>query len=171
MIPHPQPDEASSYYQGYIARITQNDVLAVLESQRQELIALLEPISEEKALEHPAPGEWNIKEVLGHLCDAERIFSYRALRFSRKDTTPLPGFEQEQFTRESHFSELPLSDLLAEFNHLRSANILMFKSFTPEQLKLRGIASENEVSVRALVYIIAGHCDDHLVSLKTKYVV
>ncbi len=169
MIQRPNSDEYAEFYAGYVARVPDGDVLQMLQDQRQQLADLLRGVSDEQAQVYPAPGEWNIKEVIGHLNDAERVFSYRALRISRKDATPLSGFEQNEFVRESNFSAVPLSDLLEEFDSLRAANLLLFKHLTPEMLTVRGTASNNTVTPRALVYIIAGHTDGHIESLRTVY--
>lgn len=169
MIPRPNADEYAPFYAGYVERVPDGDVVQLLQQQRTQFADLLRNVSDEQAQERPAPGEWNIKEVIGHLIDAERVFSYRALRFSRKDSTPLSGFEQDDFVRESNFSDRSLSDLLEEFDHCRAANVLLFKSFPSEVLTWRGTASNNPVSVRALVYITAGHADGHYESLRTVY--
>jgi hypothetical protein len=169
VIPRPNSDEYAEFYAGYVARVPDGDVIQLLHDQRQQLADLLRGVSEQQAEAYPAPGEWNIKEVIGHLNDGERVFSYRALRFSRKDLTPLAGFDQNDFVRESNFSARSLSDLLEEFDHLRAANVLMFKSLTPDMLSQRGIASENPITPRALVYIVAGHADGHIDSLRTVY--
>jgi hypothetical protein len=169
LIPRPNADEYAPFYAGYVARVPDGAVLQLLQQQRAQYADLLRNISDEQALERPAPGEWNIKEVIGHLIDAERVFSYRALRFSRKDSTPLSGFEQDDFVRESNFSERSLKDLLEEFDHCRAANILMYKSFPSDVLAWCGTSSSNPLSVRALVYITAGHADVHYESLRTVY--
>jgi hypothetical protein len=169
LIQRPNADEYAPFYTDYIAHVPDGDVLQFLQQQRSQFADLLRNVSDEQAQERPAPGEWHIKEVIGHLIDSERVFSYRALRFARKDTTPIPGFDQEHFIRESNFSERSLSDLLEEFDHVRAANILMYKSFPSDVLTWCGTANNNPVSVRALVYITAGHADVHYVSLRTVY--
>jgi hypothetical protein len=117
----------------------------------------------------PAPGEWSIKEVVGHINDTERVFAYRALRISRADSTPLAGFEQDAYVRESNFGLRTLYDLLEEFALLRRANLLAFTKLTPDMLVRMGTASNNPVSVRALLYMIAGHVEHHLESLRVDY--
>jgi len=170
MIARPNPDEHSAYYGTYIARVPEGaDLLQMLREQSQTLGDLLRDVSDERALERPAPGEWNIKEIVGHLNDFERILTYRALRFARHDATLIPGIEPLDYVREYDASRFPLRDLLDEFIHLRAANVLLFKSFSEEMWQRRGVASGVEASVRALVYVIAGHVDQHLESVRMVY--
>lgn len=170
MIQRPQPDEYAPFYAGYVQRIPEGaDVLALMRQQPDELRALLNAVSDEQANARPAPGEWSIKEVIGHICDAERVFAYRAVRIARADTTPLPGFEQDAFVEATNFNARSLPDLLDEFDYQRRANLLVFRALTAEEANRRGTASDNPVSVRAAVYILAGHILHHVESLKTDY--
>lgn len=169
MIPYPQEDEANAYYMGYIKRITTTNILELLEEQLQTLADLVHDLAEEPLLQRPAPEEWNVKEVLGHLCDCERIFGYRALAFARNDQTPLAGFEPLDYIATGNFSIRTLGSLIEEFTYLRQANIALFKTFTAEQLEYRGTASGNPFTARAMIYLTAGHMDQHLESLKTVY--
>ena len=107
--------------------------------------------------------------MAGHLTDVERVFSYRLLRVARGDKTPLPGFEQEDYVREAGFDQRRLTDLIQEFEFQRRANILAIRNLSDEALLRRGTASDAPVSARALVYMLAGHVDHHMESLKTKY--
>jgi hypothetical protein len=107
--------------------------------------------------------------VIGHLNDVERVFSYRLLRISRNDATPLPGFEQEDYVRMAGFNDYPLEDLVAEFEHLRRANIIAIQHMSKEAVDRRGTASGMTVSARALIYMIVGHVDHHMSSLQEKY--
>src|SRR5688572_15429830 len=116
MITAPQADEYSQFYAGYIQRVPQDvDIFVLLNKQPEELHTLLQSVSDAQASVRPAAGEWSIKEVLGHLCDGERVFAYRALRIARADTTPLPGFEQNDYIEATDFNARTLSDLLEEF--------------------------------------------------------
>lgn len=169
IITHPNADEYTEYYARYVARIGDQDVLEVMRQQHRLTLELLRSISEEQALFRPAPGEWTIKEVVGHMSDVERVFAYRALRFSRNDSQELLGFEQDDYVRESNFNDRPFSDLIDEFEALRRANMYLFQNLTPEMLLRRGIASKASVTVRALVYMTAGHEIHHYESLKTDY--
>lgn len=170
MIARPQSDEHGQYYSTYINRVPDGaDLFAVLSAQPDELTALLQRVSAEQATTRPAPGEWSINEVMGHICDTERVFAYRALRIARGDTTPLPGFDQDEFVRATDFNARSLADLLEEFSLQRRANVLCFRALTDEETQRRGTASNNPASVRALLYILAGHVMHHVESLKTDY--
>src|SRR5204863_6492802 len=126
------------------------------------LHATLNPLSDVQARFKPGPEEWSIKEVVGHIGDVERVFSYRLLRISRNDATPLPGFEQEDYVREVDFDDCILSDLLTEFEYLRRANILAIQNMSDEAVKRCGTASGVTVSARALIYMLVGHVDHHM---------
>ena len=162
MLTRPERNEYGDWYVDYVARVPPGDVIDVLEKQSKEMLAFLKTLSEEQAEQPPAPGKWSVKQVIGHLCDGERVFTYRALRFSRGDQTPLPGFEQDDYVRESHANERKLADLAAEYEALRKATIAFFKSVSPETALRQGTASGAATSVRALAYITAGHEQRHL---------
>ena len=170
MIPRPQSDEHSPYYSQYISLVPEgSDLLALLSSQPDELRGLLQDISDEQANERPAPGEWSIKEVIGHVCDTERVFAYRALRTARADAQPLAGFEQDEYVKATDFNARSLSDLLNEFMFQRRANVLCFEALGEAELTRRGTASGNPISTRAVLYMLAGHVMHHIKSLKTSY--
>jgi len=167
----PGPDEYAPFYSDYIQRASQRDDLyAALSLQLDELHAALDPLNDAQARFKPGPQEWSIKEVIGHLNDVERVFSYRLLRISRGDATPLPGFEQENYVRAAGFDSMTLNDLLSEFDYLRRANILSIQNIPAEAVDRRGTASGFPVSVRALVYMLVGHVDHHMTSLHEKYI-
>lgn len=169
-LPAPSPNEYNAFYADYIQRASaRGDVAAALAVQPDELRSALEPLSDSQARFKPGPEEWSIKEIVSHLIDAERVFSYRLLRISRKDKTPLPGFEQGDFVRESGADEIPLSDLLDEFEFLRRANYLSIKNMKAAAFSEIGTASGSPVSAGALVYMLVGHVDHHMESLKEKY--
>jgi uncharacterized damage-inducible protein DinB len=170
MIAYPQPDEYGAYYGQYVRLVSPDeDVWALLKREPDDLRALLANVPDEQANQHPAPGEWSIKEVMGHLCDGERILSYRALRIARGDATPLPGFEQDDYVRGTNFNARTLPDLLEEFSFQRRANLLSFTPLTADELTRRGTASNNPFTARALIYILAGHVLHHVESLRTTY--
>jgi uncharacterized damage-inducible protein DinB len=169
-IARPQADEYGEFYTGYINRVPDGaDIFDVLRQQPDNLRTLLQNVDDRAASVRPAPAEWSIKEVLGHVCDAERIFAYRTLRFARGDTTPLPGFNQNQFVEAANFNARSLSDLLDEFAAQRQANVLCFHPLTDEEINRRGTASNNSMSVRAMLYVMAGHVLHHIESLTTDY--
>jgi hypothetical protein len=108
-----------------------------------------------------AVGKWNVKELLAHLCDTERIFAIRALRFARNDQTPLPGFTQDSYVKESPVIHRSVADLLEELTFIRKATIKLFENFTHEMLERKGTASGWPISVMALGFIIVGHEKHH----------
>lgn len=166
----PVPDEYAPFYADYIQRaVARGDVTAALPLQIDELRLALGPLSDSQALYRISPEDWSIKQIVSHLIDAERVFSYRLLRISRKDKTPLPGFEQEDFVRESGADEIPLADLLSEYEFLRRANVLAIKYISAESASEVGTASGAAVSARALIHMLVGHVDHHMESLREKY--
>jgi hypothetical protein len=166
----PQADEHAPYYSQYIARVPDGaDVFDLLRRQPGDLRLLLRGTTEAQSSVRPAPDEWSIKEVVGHISDTERVFAYRALRIARADPTPLPGFDQDLFVRSTDFNRRTLADLLEEFELQRRANVLLFASLTDEEIARVGTASTFNVSVRALVFMAAGHVEHHVYSLKTDY--
>lgn len=170
MIQRPQSDEAAPYYFNYINRVPQGaDLFALLAAQPGELRALLQRVTDAQANLRPKPGEWSVKEVIGHLNDTERIFAYRALCIARGDITPLPGFEQDDYVRATDFNRRSLSDLLDEFASQRQANGLCFKPLTEAESQRRGTASNNPISARACLYILVGHVLHHVESLTVDY--
>ncbi|PYU85124.1 MAG: DinB family protein [Acidobacteria bacterium] len=165
----PEATEYADYYANYISKVPGSDVLSVLESQRLQMLQLFAGRSERDGSFRYAPGKWTVKEVLGHLSDSERIFTYRALRFARSDQTLLPGFEQDDYVRSGGFGERTLAGLAEEFAAVRSASISLFRSFKEEVWSRRGTANEKEVTVRALAFITAGHQMHHRIILEERY--
>lgn len=115
------------------------------------------------------PGKWSVREVAGHLADTELILLYRALRFARKDQTPLSGFEENSFTANANYHDLSLLNIASELEAIRSAGIALFQSFPDEAFNQTGIANNNKVSVRALLFFIIGHQTHHLEVIKQRY--
>jgi hypothetical protein len=166
---HPEATEYPEYYGRYIAQVPQGKILTTLEQGLAATLALLGGLSPAQADFRYAPDKWSIKEVIGHVIDAERIFAYRALRFARNDKTPLPGFEQDDYMPYANFAERELSSLLHEFEHVRRASLDLFRHLDAEGWQRRGIASGGEFTVRAMAYITAGHEIHHRTILKAKY--
>jgi len=166
MLTRPARSEYADFYADYIAKVPDGDLLAFLSAQMGEYRALLGKLSDNQASARPQPGKWNVKEILGHLCDAERIQSYRALRFARGDQNELQGFEQDDYVREAHSDARSLSELLQEFEVVRSSTLALLKSFPAGVEQRSGIANGAPVTVRAMAYIIAGHTQHHLELLK-----
>ena len=165
----PEPTEYAEFYANYVSKVPGNDVLSVLESQRLQMLQLFAGRSERDGSFRYAPGKWTVKEVLGHITDTERIFAYRALRIARGDRTPLPGFEQDDFVKNGGFSERTLVGLAEEFALVRGASLALFRSFPEEAWARRGVASQKEVTTRALAFITAGHQMHHRIILEERY--
>jgi uncharacterized damage-inducible protein DinB len=161
--------EYAPYYQNYIRKVPEGDIIEILTRQIEETQQLIQRIPAGKEEYRYAPGKWSIKEVFGHLTDTERVFAYRALCFSRNDKTRLPSFEQDDYVMEGNFSQRTLTDIATEFRLVRLSNIALFKSFDEELKMRRGIASGVEFTVRAALYIIAGHELHHRQILKERY--
>lgn len=167
---HPTPEEYASFYADYVQRaIAREDVLAALPKQIDEVCSALGQLSDQQALYKFGLTEWSIKEVVGHLNDVERVFSYRLLRIARGDQTPLPGFEQEDYIRAAGYDNVPLVELLNEFELLRRANILMISHLDDEAVARLGVASGATVSARALIYMLVGHVEHHMACIHEKY--
>jgi DinB superfamily len=165
----PEPTEHAPYYSKYVSLVPEGDVVATLSQQLDKTLSLLSSLTPGQADSRYAPDKWSIKELLGHVIDTERIFGYRALRFARNDQTPLNGYEQDDYVRAANFGERELSDLADEFANVRRANIHLFRSLDETAWLRRGVASDNEVSVRGLAYIIAGHELHHIGILRSRY--
>ena len=165
----PEANEYAEYYGKYIAKVPGADVVGVLESQRLQMLQLFAGRSERDGNFRYAPDKWTIKEVLGHVTDAERIFTYRALRIARGDQTPLPGFEQDDFVKNGGFGTRTLADIVEEFGAVRGASIALFRSLDDAAWSKRGLASQKEVTVRALGFITAGHQIHHRAILEEQY--
>ncbi|MGB8007958.1 MAG: DinB family protein, partial [Terriglobales bacterium] len=146
-----------------------NSILVTLEDQRRGMLILLTGRPEADGDLRYAPDKWSVKEVLGHICDAERVFAYRALRISRGDKTPLASFDENEFARNSPLSRRPLSDSIEDYIAVRRATVSLFRNLDEAAWARRGVASNHEVSVRALAYMIAGHELHHRKMLEEKY--
>ena len=171
VIARPSADEYSAGVGGYLADVGGTDAWPVLVAQRAEVEQLFGALSEKRALHRYAPGKWSVKEVLGHLCDAERIYAYRALRFARNDPTTLPGFEENDYVPMGRFDVRPLRDLLDEWQAVRSATLALYRGLDGEALLRRGVANGNLISVRAMAWMAAGHTLHHLGVVRARYAI
>jgi hypothetical protein len=165
----PEPSEHAPYFGKYISLVEGNDIIAALNNQIDNTLSFLHGLSEHQGELRYAPGKWSIKEVIGHLIDAERIFAYRALRFARNDQNVLPGFDENSYVASSNYGTRRLSDLAEEFELVRKANIYLFRYLGGEDWDRRGKANDNEISVRALAYCIAGHEIHHVGIIRERY--
>ena len=168
-IPRPAADEAAPFHRGYIAEVSGENIGEQLVDQLGEVERLFGALDDTAALARYAPGKWSIKEVLGHLTDAERIFAYRLLCVARGDATPLPGFNENAYVPAGRFDERPLRDLVAEFHAVRLSSVALAGGLPSPSWSKAGQASGKPVSARALVYIIVGHVRHHLGVLRDRY--
>lgn len=169
MIRVPQPSEYAPYYAPYISLVPAGHIIDTLDEQCEKTRFLLSNLDESEGDNRYAPGKWTVKEVLGHIIDTERIMSCRALRLSRNDKTPLPGFDQDAYIVNGPYTAPELTSLMEEFHTVRRSTMLMFAHLSPEAWDRTGVANGNEVTVRALAWIIAGHEIHHRRILKAKY--
>jgi len=167
--PRPSPREFSPFYAEYVASVPEGDVLMTLEAQQHEMVTLLRPLTEAQWRSRYAPGKWSVGEVVGHLCDAERILAYRALRFARADQTPLAGFEENDYVPPARFDGRSPESLVAEYQAIRASTLALFHHLPAEAPERVGNANGAEVSVRALLYIITGHERHHTRVLRDRY--
>lgn len=165
----PEAGEFDPYYARYIDRVPDGDIVSLLENQIRSTAAVLRAVPADRATYRYAEGKWSIAEVVGHLIDLERIFGYRALRFARADTTPIEGFDQDAYVPAGEFDRRTLADLVGDFEAVRRSTLTLIRGFPPGAWTRIGTANQNPISVRALIYIIAGHERDHLGTLKARY--
>lgn len=165
----PQPGDAAPYFQKYIDLVPGGDIVQLLQEAKMDMIALLQALPPEKWDFRYAEGKWSVREMILHMIDTERIFTYRALRIARNDQTPLPGFEQDDYIPFSNATNRSWNSLISEYVAVREATIQLFKNFTPEMWQHTGTASNNTISVLALAYVTCGHERHHLNVLNDKY--
>ncbi|HEY2805538.1 MAG TPA: DinB family protein [Gemmatimonadales bacterium] len=166
----PGADEHAPYYTGYIAEVPSGkDLIKALEHQGSTMAALVRGIPESRGDFRYAEGKWSIKDVVLHVNDAERIFSYRALRFARNDATELPGFDEGNFAANGNASSRTLADLAAEFEAIRASTLALMAPLDDVVMARRGRASGHGVTARAIAWIVAGHGGHHEKVLREKY--
>ena len=166
MISRPADNEHAPFYATYISKVPDGDLLNFMELQPDEFNGLINDLTDEQAIEPPAPGKWSVKQVLGHLCDTERIMGYRALRFARADKTEIEGFEQDDYVAAANSNARSATELLAELKSVRGATLSLLESLTTAESERSGMANGKSISVRALAYVIAGHAQHHLELLR-----
>lgn len=165
----PRSGEYAPFYAGYISHVAGRDLFALLREQRDVLARLPGAVAPDREGFRYAAGKWSVREVVGHLCDAERLFGVRAFCFSRGEQAPLPGFDENAYVDNGGYEARPLADVVAELVALRDANLLFFGALTAEQWPRTGIANGLTISVRALAHVTAGHCEHHLAILRERY--
>ena len=165
----PEASEHNPYYGKYIAMVPEDDGIQALESQLAEGLALFGAIPESKGDHRYAPGKWMVREVIGHLIDAERVFAYRAMRFARNDRTELPGFDENEYVPAGGFARRTIADLAGEWELVRRSSIAMFRGLEEGAWLRQGVANGDSITVRALAFIIAGHSRHHAAILRERY--
>lgn len=165
----PGADEYAPFYAGYVGQVPDGDVVEQLERQLATGLDLFGGLSEPRLDHRYAPGKWSVRQVIGHVVDAERLFSFRALAFARGDAAAQPGMDQEEWMAGAGFERRSRESLLAEYEHLRRANLALFSCLDEAAFERRGVASGNAFTVRALVWIVAGHELHHRRVLGARY--
>ena len=165
----PSETEYAPDYQGYVDRVSETEILPVLRAQMDDLDALLGRVTADQETYRYAEGKWSIREIIGHLIDGERVFGYRAFCIARGEKQNLPGFDQNDYMLTSPYNSIELEDLLSELRLIRLGNLAMFRTFDEEAWNRLGTANENQVTVRALAFIMAGHVRHHMNVLRERY--
>ncbi|MEQ9307773.1 MAG: DinB family protein [Marinoscillum sp.] len=168
-IEKPLANEFANFYRGYTAQVGDEKVVEFIARQATEFAEYLKNIDDAKMDYRYGEDKWTVAQVLGHIIDTERVMSYRILRFSRKDKTPIAGFEENDYVMNADFQNRSKSSLMNEFNALRSANYEMISNLSEDQTLLTGESNGAIFSVRALIYILAGHVAHHWMILRTRY--
>ena len=165
----PAPTEYADFYAGYVGGVPDGEILTLMQSELDRTSSLLRALTPGQASHRYGEGKWSVKEVVGHIIDAERMFGYRAHCFARQDPAPLPGFDQEDYAKSSNAADRPLAELVDELNAVRQSNIALFRSLHDAMWSHRGIGSDCEFTVRALAYIIVGHEIHHRSVIEERY--
>jgi uncharacterized damage-inducible protein DinB len=168
-VPPPQSNEYGQFHEGYVAAVSPGGDGLELLVRQQEAIEAMHALSDEQAAHRYAPGKWSVREIVGHLSDAERIFAARILRFGRGDATPLPGFDEGAFAAASNADRRPIGDLVDELRVVRASTIALVRGLDEAVLGNRGTVNTWSLSVRALVFITAGHFAHHITVLRDRY--
>ena len=169
MTGQPLESEYAPDYSGYVAYVTEDEILPVLRSQMDALDVLLGRVAPDRETYRYAEGKWSIREIVGHLIDGERVFGYRAFCIARGESQNLPGFEQDDYMLTAPYDRIELEDLLSELRLVRLSNIAMLRNLDDESWLRIGTANDNQISVRALAFIMAGHARHHMGVLRERY--
>jgi hypothetical protein len=168
-VRRPEADEYAPFYAGYVARVPETDVLAALARQPDELRALAARFGGERERFRYAPGKWSVRELFGHLADAERVFGFRAFCFGRGERAALPGFDENDYVAAAGDDGRPLGGIVEEFGLARAANLAALRGLDAAAWDRVGTASGNPISVRALAFVMAGHARHHAAVLEERY--
>jgi len=165
----PTPAEYAPFYETYVSLVSEDDILPALERQPADVRALASTVTADGESYRYAPGKWSVREVVGHMGDAERVFGYRAFCISRGEQAPLPSFDEKAYTANATFDRCCVAELVDEWAALRQSNLIVLRRLPPEAWHITGTASGASVSVRALAYILAGHVRHHAGVLRSRY--
>ncbi len=165
----PDETEYGEFYHGYVRKIGTGNIIDILMNQMQETYTLINSLTPDESAYRYEEGKWTPKEIFGHMIDSERVFSYRALAFSRGDSNELPGFDQDAYVENANFNDRSLQNLGNEYFALRNSNVHLFSSFTKTVMDREGIANKAKMTVRSIPFIIAGHERHHLDILHSRY--
>ena len=165
----PVSTEYAPWYAGYIERVPDGDIVTLLQQGGEEMASALASIPDDRGDHRYAEGKWSVRTVIGHMIDAERIFAYRAMRIARGDSTPLPGFEENEYARTAGSDARSIGGLASEMRVVREGTVRLFESFPDEAWTRRGTVNNAQVSTRALAWITAGHALHHLAVLEERY--
>jgi hypothetical protein len=168
-MPRPDLSRVPEFYHNYISHVKEDELMQAFKNNTASFLSFAKSIPAEKQNYRYADGKWTVMEVVQHIIDAERIFSYRALRIARKDTTPLPGFDEKLFTANAKADKRNWNDLIEEFTAVRKATEILFASFDDEQLESEGISNNNPVYVLGIGFICVGHCTHHRQVIEERY--
>jgi len=163
------PGEYAPFYETYVSRVPEGDILEILSGEIGETLRLIRSIPSELEEYRYQPDKWSVREVVGHMVDTERAFAFRALRFARGDTAQLPGMNQDEYAAGSNAASRPLAELASEFEVVRAASIALFRGFSVGAWSRVGVASGCSFTVRAVSFIIAGHEIHHRSGLEENY--
>jgi hypothetical protein len=165
----PSESDYAPAHAAYVALVPEDDIMSAMEQQSSEMQKVLSSLDEPKSQYRYADGKWSVKEVIGHIVDAERIVGYRALAVARGEQQPLPGFDEQTYVQNASFDGWKLGDLAEEYALCRRTNIVFFKNLPAEAWDRSGTANNARVSVRGLAYVIVGHARHHLQVLRERY--
>ena len=168
-LKRPLPGEYSQGFAPYVAAAKEGDPLALLQAQVGEVTSLFQGVAEGQGAHRYAPGKWSLKDLLQHLSDAERIFAYRCLRIGRGDTTPLPGFEENDYAVAARADAQSVALLLADFQAVRAASLTLFQSLDDQAWEQLGTSSGKSITARCFPYICLGHAAHHLTIIRERY--
>ncbi len=168
-IERPKENEYPPFYVGYVARVPETDILEALREQSKELRRVADSVGPDRERFRYAPEKWSLREIFGHLVDAERFFGHRAFCISRSDPNPLPGFDENLYVSRSSYDSRPLAELVKDFTLLREANSRHLENLEAAAWPREGVANGAKITVRGLAYVMTGHVRHHLAVLGERY--